>query len=350
MNLSQIASLSGAQKLQAISEYVRLRFAQANADQEKLQTLMTQTISELKEAGLDEIECLRAAMQGANEALVGDDEARILELINEKDRIINEIATKQEKISALLELSFESAKVAIINSNSSQKELALAELNSATNRQTRLGRILAEAASIAILGIVERGEDVQNSTKQLIAYMAYRVLAQGEFSQERIIYICRTLILSAAEVAEASGIYSKQIISGAILGAKEAISRLIKRLKEESHFAPNELHLGEQISQLSGIDQSFIDMLNDIKELSSGETKEQIARLIKDELDNHFARLQRLSEQASEELSKRIEQIRQNPRINELLNNTNETISELSHKGKAVSKKLIQSVSSLIKK
>lgn len=288
-------------------------------------------------------------MEGVNEALVGKNEQEILALIDEKDRIEREIEAKATLIKERIDASFECAIKSVSQSELSFKDEALNTLKSEAAKETRITKIVKEAAQTALLGIVEKAEDVAANTQALIGSMSYKILSDGEFSKDRILHICKVLIETTLDVAEASGIYADRLISGAILGARDGVYRLIKKLKSESVFAPDELRLGEQINELKRIDESFANMLKDIAKNTTKEARVQIEHIAQNDLINHFAKLRHLSETASDQLRRRIEEIRTNPRVSELVKASHDTISELGRKAEKLKQAAISLKEKIIK-
>lgn len=133
------------------------------------------------------------------------------------------------------------------------------------------------------------------------------------------------------------------------MGTRDGVYRLIKKLKSESIFAPDELRLGEQINELKSIDESFASMLKDIAQSTTSEAKAQIEHIAQNDLVNHFAKLRHLSETASDQLRRRIEEIRTNPRVSELVKASHETIGELSRKAEKLKQAAISLKERIIK-
>lgn len=297
-----------------------------------------------KDASMD---ILRALMEGINEALVGESQKELLKLIDMQDKISQDIQNKKELIRNKLELSFRAAEKVVSNSNIELKEQALKALNDAVLKETRLIDILKESVQTALLTTIEKGEDVDQTTEQIISTMLYSLLSTGEFSKKRIIHACKSLMEVAIEVAQASQIYSDKIISGAILGIKDGTTRLVKRIKQNIKYVPNELKLGNQIEQLQNIDDELILMLRKLRANTSGIVGEQIDIVLNEQIDTYFEKLKRLSELASEQLSERIEELRNNDKVEKLRNAT----EEIRQNGiKTVSSRLYKAAKDLIKK
>lgn len=343
-------SLSQNERISKIKAIVKQRLSQCStSDKATLQGQMSSIISDMIGANLSSMESLRAAMQGANEALVGKDEQEVITLIDQKDIVQRKIDALQEEIKQKLNFSFKCAKEAVASSQLEHKDILINALDSFIERETRLIKILKEATQTALLNIVEQGQDVANSTQQLIGSMSYKILREGEFSTQRVLHVSKTLIQASVEVAELNGIYANKIVSGAILGARDGVYRLIKRLKSDSHFAPDELHLGEQLKELQGIDENFIKMLQDLADSTNKELKEQINYMAKNELVNHFERLGRLIQTAKDQIKRRIDELEANPKVSELVKASHETINELSKGAKKLKQAAMQLKDKIIK-
>ncbi|MBE2987058.1 hypothetical protein CCAL12920_08700 [Campylobacter sp. RM12920] len=304
-----------------------------------LQTKMSEVLLSLQEENLASAKNLKNAMEGLNQALVGDKEDELFALYDKRDEILNAIKLKQEEIRNTLKLSFETAEEVVAKNDFEGKEEILNLLNNAIIRETRMLGILKESAQSAFLTTIERAEDVNDTILQIAKNMTYVAILGGEFSKNRMLEISKTIIVAACEVANEGHIFSKELVDGSVNGAKEGILKAIEKLKDENKFAPDELKLNSELAQLDKIDEDFIAMLRHIDDISDGSAKNEIYNILNTELDTNFARLKRMSEQASEEIRNRIEEIKSNPNITSLVNAANEKFNDIKNEFNERSKK-----------
>ncbi|CAD7288790.1 hypothetical protein LMG7974_01154 [Campylobacter majalis] len=272
---------------------------------------------------------LRSAMEGINQALVGAKEKELYKLLDEQDSIARKIRIKQDEIRNTLVISYESAERLMQESNAECKDEVLGLIGSAIIRETRMLGILKESSQNAFLTTIENGINIHETISQISKNMAYSSILQGEFSRDRIIEISRTIILAAAEVANEGHIFANVLVDGAVVGVKDGISLAVAKIKDDAKFAPNEVVDDARLKELKNIDESFINMLKELETKLEAPAKDEIKILLTTTLDSLMAKLKRISEQANEQLSERINTIKENPNIAELINGANDRLEKL---------------------
>lgn len=294
-----------------------------------LKDRMSAVFNEFKSANLINIKNLKSAIEGINQALISAKERELYELIYEYDNLIKRIEAKREEIKNRLKIAFESAEKVIKENEFDDKNKALALLNDAIMRETRMIGILKESTQIAFLTALERGDDVDETTLEVAKNITYMAITGGKFDKERILEISRAVITASCEVASEAKNFAKALINGAVIGTREGVFKAIERLKEHAKFAPDELKLKDELIQLKNIDEEFIAMIRRVHSEIEGVAKDEIYALLNNELDTNFARLKRISEQASEQIKERIDELKQNSSLRELVASANEKFEML---------------------
>lgn len=289
---------------------------------------MAHLLQKFQEYDLVSTKNLKSAMEGINQCLVGSAERELYELIDKQDELTRKIKAKQDEIRGALKISFETAENLVINSEISCKNEVLNLLNNAIIKETRMLWILKESSQNAFLTTIENGVNIAETIAQIAKNMTFSAINEGEFSSKRAVEISKTIITSAAEVANEGHIYAKELISAAVIGTKDGLESATIRLKDEAKFAPDEL-VNKNLKELKNIEQEFIFMLKELENTLEAPAKDEIKRLLETSIDSTLARLKRISEQASAGLSERLEELRQNPNIAELINGTNERLEKL---------------------
>ncbi|WP_169778178.1 hypothetical protein [Campylobacter curvus] len=320
--------------------FKELKDTNENELKEALEAKMNAMYENFSEQNLISAKNLKNAMEGINQALVSAKEEELYELIDKKDELARAIESKREEIKRRLKISFEAAENVISSKEFSEKNEILELLNNAIIRETRMLGILKESAMNAFLTTIERGEDVGDTALAIAKNMTYVGIIGGEFSKERILEISKAIVTAACEVANEGHIFAKELVYGAVNGSKEGISRAIERLRENSKFAPDELKLNSELISLKNIDQGFISMLRELEPKLEGVAKNEIEKLLDTELDTNFAKLRRISDQASEQILARIEELKANSSMLELMNAANDKIGALKQEINERSKKL----------
>ena len=316
----------------------------SDKDENTLPDLLKQKMNELYDKmdkeSLINAKNLKSAMEGINQALVSDEEKELYELFDKRDEINRAIEAKREEIKNRLKISFEAAEEVVKDRDFGEKEEILELLNNAIIRETRMLGILKESAQIAFLTTLEGAKDVEETAGAIAKNMTYAAIRGGEFSKERMFEISKNIISAAGNLANEGHIFAKELIKGAINGTRDGILRAIEKLKDEAKFAPDELRLSSQLVHLKNIDEEFIALLKDLEKEFEGIAKDEIENVINSELDTSLAKFKRISEQAREQITSRIEELKSNDTAKHMINVANEKLEALKRELNDKSEKL----------
>ena len=322
----------------------------SDKDENTLPDLLKQKMNELYDKmdkeSLINAKNLKSAMEGINQALVSGEEKELYELFDKRDEINRAIETKREEIKNRLKISFEAAEEVVKDRNFGEKEEILELLNNAIIRETRMLGILKESAQIAFLTTLEGAKDVEETAGAIAKNMTYAAIRGGEFSKERMFEISKNIISAAGNLANEGHIFAKELIKGAINGTRDGILRAIEKLKDEAKFAPDEakfapdeLRLNSQLLNLKNVDEEFIALLKELENEFDGVAKSEIESVINSELDTNLAKFKRISDQAIEQISSRIEELKSNG-VAKLMSEANNKFEALKQELNDKSKKL----------
>ena len=316
----------------------------SDKDENTLPDLLKQKMNELYDKmdkeSLINAKNLKSAMEGINQALVSGEEKELYELFDKRDEINRAIEAKREEIKNRLKISFEAAEEVVKDRDFGEKEEILELLNNAIIRETRMLGILKESAQIAFLTTLEGAKDVEETAGAIAKNMTYAAIRGGEFSKERMFEISKNIISAAGNLANEGHIFAKELIKGAINGTRDGILRAIEKLKDEAKFAPDELRLSSQLVHLKNIDEEFIALLKDLEKEFEGIAKDEIENVINSELDTSLAKFKRISEQAREQITSRIEELKSNDTAKHMINVANEKLEALKRELNDKSEKL----------
>lgn len=306
---------------------------------EALKAKMSELYEKMDKEGLINAKNLKSAMEGINQALVSAEEKALYDLIDKKDELNRAIDAKREEIKNRLKISFEAAEDTIKDRNFDEKDEILELLNNAIIRETRMLGILKESAQIAFLTTLEGAKDVEETAGAIAKNMTYAAIRGGEFSKERMFEISKNIISAAGNLANEGHIFAKELIKGAINGTRDGILRAIEKLKDEAKFAPDELRLNSQLLNLKNVDEEFIALLKELENEFDGVAKSEIESVINSELDTNLAKFKRISDQAIEQISSRLEELKSNG-VAKLVSEANNKFEALKQELNDKSKKL----------
>ena len=312
-------------------------------DENTLPDLLKQKMNELYDKmdkeSLINAKNLKSAMEGINQALVSGEEKELYELFDKRDEINRAIEAKREEIKNRLKISFEAAEEVVKDRDFGEKEEILELLNNAIIRETRMLGILKESAQIAFLTTLEGAKDVEETAGAIAKNMTYAAIRGGEFSKERMFEISKNIISAAGNLANEGHIFAKELIKGAINGTRDGILRAIEKLQDEANFAPDELRLNSQLLNLKNVDEEFIALLKELENEFDGVAKSEIESVINSELDTNLAKFKHISDQAIEQISSRLEELKSNG-VAKLMSEANNKFEALKQELNDKSKKL----------
>nr|WP_315518710.1 hypothetical protein [uncultured Campylobacter sp.] len=315
----------------------------SDKDENALPDLLKQKMNELYDKmdkeSLINAKNLKSAMEGINQAIVSGEEKGLYELFDKRDEINRAIEAKREEIKNRLKISFEVAEEVVKDKIFDEKEEILELLNNAIIRETRMLGILKESAHIAFLTTLEGAKDVEETASAIAKNMTYSAIRGGEFSKERIFEISKNIISAAGNLANEGHVFAKELIKGAINGTRDGILRAIEKLKDEAKFAPDELRLNSQLLNLKNVDEEIIALLKELENEFDGVAKSEIESVINSELDTNLAKFKRISDQAIEQISSRLEELKSNG-VAKLVSEANNKFEALKQELNDKSKKL----------
>ena len=144
----------------------------------------------------------------------------------------------------------------------------------------------------------------------------YNAINEGDLIKNRFIDIANTVIEATIEIADENQSFAKEMINGAVHGTKEGMAKAIDKFKNDLKFAPEELDkvLEKDLNiikkELLKIEEAFVDMLENAKELSNGVSSQVISNIIDNELNNSFAKIARVATEARELIGDKLDELK----------------------------------------
>lgn len=294
----------------------------------------------LSEFNLLNANSVNEVIEAINRAMTYDDEQYLYKIMYERDKLKKQIQTQKDQIKTLIAKNYQNVENFINNSDLAQKnELSLSLKDRLLNDLEMLG-ILKETAESAFLNTIEACNDVEDTSYEIAKNIVYRTINDGEFIKGRFLGISSTVIESAANIANESKIYAKELIIGAINGSNDGISKAIEKFKDELRFVPNDLENSLLTTkEIIKIEDDFIDMLRQLASRVKEPSNKIINEILQSEYDNYFAMLKRISAEAREQIFLKIDEIghksskiKEDLNLDEKINALKKELSELEKK------------------
>ena len=242
-------------------------------------------------------------IQSAGDALSEAKEQYIHRLIYEKDEIKNDVRALLENMENFIK-----------SSDLADKEEILTAIDEKMLCELQMLGILKETTEAAFLTAIEKGDDVKDTVEQIAKNVVLSAINEGEASKERILEIARTVCEAATELAEVDQAFAKELISGAIGGVKEALSKRTEKFIEEIKFAPDGQTLLGEAKEFIRLEERFVAMLRDMAR-SDEPSAAVINEILDESIDSYFAKFKRLQNDVSRQIELQLEELKFNENI-----------------------------------
>ncbi len=279
---------------------------------EKLYEIFEELKGVLKDNDLLNIKALSSLISAMVEALTLEEKKKLYDLMNEKELLEKRIEDKKEDIREKIVKAFE---IVENKAKEEDEEIVVNALNNVKLQSMELLGILRETAQEAILGAIEKGDDIEESIEEIVKNIVYEAINEGELTKKRIIYIVKTVIDASVEIADEDQAFAKEILKGSVYGSKKGVSKAIGKFKNELKLIPNEVQkeiasqLEKTKNELYGIDEDFINILRESALSSKGISKEILNEIIL-KLNSAVEKLKKKSLETREAIMEKLKEIK----------------------------------------
>ena len=166
-------------------------------------------------------------------------EENISHLIAEIDRLKSQITAQQQELKEELKALFLQLEAQALKLPEPQKRVALTNIANIQLRSMEFLGILAETAESAILNALERGENIEETVREIAKDLTYDSI-DYQVEKTKIFDVSYTILHVAATIAQSSVNYSDEILKGAIVGIKLGIKKSIRKFNEIMEYTPDE--------------------------------------------------------------------------------------------------------------
>jgi hypothetical protein len=305
----------------------------------------------LKEENLATQSNLSSIIDGLIKAASANEEALLFARIYEKEQLEKWIDSQRNHIKSLISSTYETIEDAIEAEDiSMQKAFQDSKL-----RGIEMLGILKETVQEALLTTIEKGDDIEDTAAEITKAISYQAINEGDFTKQRFFDVARAIIGVCVEIADADQAFAKELLHGCVHGTKEGIAKAVEKFKNDLKYSPDEVEaiigrdLSETKKELLKIEEEYVQMLKECSQQSQGISRGILKEIIDDELDSSYARIQRISFEAREAISERIEELRKNASIfeKEFKEKATKRMEELKKEMSELEKKAGESVENL---
>lgn len=266
----------------------------------------------LQSENLENSQNIDAIISGLIKAASYDKEEFLYKSLYEKEQLEKSITKQKESIKNTILGTFNILEAHIEKMDKAVADESLKALHNTKLRGVEMLGILKETVSEALLTTLEKAKDVEDTVFEITKNITYQSIKEGDFSKERILEIANTILKATIEIADEEKANAKALLNGAVHGTKEGMAKAIDKFKNDLKFAPEELateDLKTIKKDLVDIDDAFVELVKNSKEVSVGLSIEVIEDILNNDIDNSLAKVKRVAIEARETLSEKIDEL-----------------------------------------
>jgi hypothetical protein len=343
--VSEVANTLATKRIQRLKD--------PNHIQKRIKELFSLFSHALKEEDLANEENLSALIDGLIRATSANDEALLFAKIYEKEQLEKWINNQRNYIKKVISSTYDAIEESI-----DSEDIALQKaLQDSKLRGIEMLGILKETAQEALLTTIEKGDDIEDTAAEITKNISFQAINEGDFTKKRFLDVAKGIIDAAIEITDTDQAFAKELLYGTVHGTKEGIAKAVEKFKNDLKFAPEEVEailgrdLAETKKELLKIDEEYVQMLRECANESDGAAKNIIKEIIDEELDSSFAKIQRISFEAREAITDRLEELRKNASFieKEFKQKASKRLEELKKEMSELEKKAEEKVENLRK-
>ncbi len=204
-------------------------------------------------------------------AIVHDE---LQELLVQKERIERQIQKKRDTFQESKYKVFDAIEA---NLKDSTQELQ-ARLHQVKLQSLDLFDMLEEMVESAIITTLEKGNDIEDTIREIAKELTYETLSEGALSSTRIRKVISIILSTAIDISEASPSHSEEILRGTLRGIRSGLVRSLSRFKKQLIYMPQEARVAlfENDAEPLKVDKLFEQIIQD----SSAETTQSCSQAL----------------------------------------------------------------------
>lgn len=165
-------------------------------------------------------------------------------------------------------------------------QYTLAKLHQIKFQSLDLFDMLCEMVESALITSLEKNDsDIEETIEEIIKDITYETINEGPINSIRIRKILSTILQTAVTVSEATPNQAEELLSSTLKGMKTGVIKSIAKFKQNLLNTPDEVKsiiiddYSQTINELNHIDILFTQVITDISENNTKETKELLEKI-----------------------------------------------------------------------
>jgi len=319
--------------------------------------LIKNYIKILESEKIENIGTISSVIDGTMDALSKEKETGIYKKISMITKLKKEIDAEKEELKNTLQSIYTEIEKFSKNFNEKTSNYLEMAVKDTKLKEVLLLGILKETTEEAIITTIENRKNIQEVTEIIIQNIIFQTIEGDDFSKEKTLEAAKTILTVAINIADEYQAFAKDILKGTVKGIKTGIADAVNDFNTNLEFLPDEIRdqkeekiLFEGLNIID-LNSDFMDLIKNSSQQSKGISK-QILEEILAELDNSMTKLMKITIDTKENILKKVEKLKESPKVNEFRKNLANKLSELQldKKIKKIKKEDLENVAKESKK
>ena len=296
--------------------------------------LIKSYIKILESENIENISTISLVIEGCIQALSQQKEEEIYKKISLVTKLKQEIELQKDELKKMLQNIY--MEIEQFSKQSDEKTSLYIEkaISDTKLKEILLLGILKETTEEAIITAIENRKNIEEVTEAIIQNIIFQTIGGDDFSKAKTLESAKTVLDVAVGIADEYQAFAKEILKGTTKGIKSAIENAVNEFNQNLEFLPDEIR-GQKEEKILfdglniiDLNSDFIDLLRDASKNSDGISKNILEDIVA-ELDNSVTRLMKITTDTKESILKKVERLKESPKVNELKKVLANKISEL---------------------
>ncbi len=303
--------------------------------EQRINELLKSYTKILKDENVENISTILSVIEGITKAASEEKENSIYRKIVQIGKLEKEIEEEKQELKDLLRNIYINMEKAAKVLDKNTQDFVQKAINDTKLKDVVLLGILKETTEEAILTVLENKKDIEVLINQITQNIVYQSVEEGDISKAKIMEVSRIVLNVAIDIADEYQAVAKEILKGTTYGIKEAVVKAINKFNENLEFLPDETRdtRQEQILfeglNIIDVNNDFLDLLRNSAKGSKGISKNILEDIIF-EIDSPFSKIVKITADTKEGVLKKIERLKDNPKINEFKKRLTQKITDLN--------------------
>ncbi len=319
--------------------------------------LIKNYIKILESEKIENISTISSVIDGTMQAISQEKEQEIYKKISLVTKLKQEIEFQKKELREILKDIYNGIEEFSKTTNDKTSLFIEKAISDTKLKEILLLGILKETTEEAIITTIENQKNIEEVTEAIIQNIIFQTIGGDDFSKDKTLEATRTVLNVAINIADEYQAFAKEILKGTVKGIKNGIINAVNDFNKNLEFLPDEIRdqkeekiLFEGLNIID-LNSDYIDLIKNASQNSNGISKKILEDIVL-ELDNSATKLMKITSDTKENILKKVEKLKESPKVNEFRKMLANKLSELhiDKKIKSIKKEDIEQVAKESKK